>query len=222
MSPSLTGPLPPSLYDVLMGLKDDTFRDLRCCLPAIIINVNTINGTVDVNITVMQQNADGISRAYPQLTGCPLMTLQGGGVGVSFPVKVGDKCVVFFSDRCLDSWYKNGAVPEPLPSLRMHNLSDGFVLVGVNTLTNLLSTPLVPGEGGLCETKSGSIRAKVAIDPVDHKVTVNNGLPAGSLNDILQSLITHIQAIKVGGVPVDAPEQAALATDALNLGNLLY
>jgi hypothetical protein len=59
----------------------------------------------------------------------------GGGVTATFPIVVGDECLVVFSSRCIDGWWSQGGIQNP-PEARMHNLSDGFALVGVRSLPN--------------------------------------------------------------------------------------
>lgn len=104
--------------------------------------------TVDVQPTVngvyrdLTGNRSAIGR--PILSDCPLIWIGGGGVTFTFPIKKGDEGCVFFSARCIDSWFQNGyqapAAGQPfnpannLPSLRMHDLSDGFALIGVRSL----------------------------------------------------------------------------------------
>lgn len=190
MSVDLNGPQVPPLYDTLMALKKEVMQGLRCCVPGNVTAVHAADGTVDVQIALLQQNSDGVSSQYPELRGCPVITIQGGSVAAVFPVEVNDPCLVFFSDRCIDSWFKTGS-PQPLPNLRMHDLSDGFVLVGLNSLVNPLTTPLLAGEGGICESDFAT-GAKVALNPNTHKITVKNSSQnlALILTDLVTALVT--------------------------------
>lgn len=43
--------------------------------------------------------------------------------------KAGDECLVIFADRCIDFWWQNGGVQEPVDD-RVHDLSDAFCIVG--------------------------------------------------------------------------------------------
>jgi protein gp138 len=81
----------------------------------------------------------------PVLLDCPILWMGGGGVTSTFPIKAGDECLVIFASRCIDAWWKHGFTPgqngnaNPAmnpPDLRMHNLSDGFALVGLRSLPN--------------------------------------------------------------------------------------
>jgi hypothetical protein len=69
----------------------------------------------------------------PKLLDCPVLWQGGGGVTATFPIKAGDECLVIFSSRCIDAWWAQGGVQNQ-SDIRMHNLSDGFALVGVRSL----------------------------------------------------------------------------------------
>lgn len=217
---------PSPLYDILKQLKNEIFSDLKVCLPGSISGINSTNGTVSVELGVMQKVAQqkfpsGRDFSYPNLTGCPVFTVQGGGVGAVMPVKIGDECIVIFSDRAINNWFTTGQ-PNPLPSLRMHSLSDGFVLVGLNSLSDPLKTSLsVLGEGGLCETNSTAVGsgAKVAINPSTHKISISNGVGgANNLGLILTTLFTVLEA----DPGLSGTSHTALAAAITNLTALLY
>lgn len=185
MGNMLKGPQVPPLYDTLMGLKKEILKGMRCCIPGNIVGVDLVNGTVDVEVAFLQQDSNGVSFPYPKLTGCPAITLQGGGIAAQFPVEAGDECLVFFADRCIDSWFQTGS-PQPLPNLRMHDISDGFALVGVNSLANALDLALLPGEGGFADDK-----ARVAI--MNGKIAISNDTK--QLATILGTLVTTLTAL---------------------------
>lgn len=216
---------PSPLYDIFQQLKTEIFKDLKVCLPANITAVNP-DGTVDVLPSVMQNIAQvglptGLDFTYPQLVSCPLVTTQGGGVGVVMPVEVGDECLVVFSDRALNNWFMTGD-PAPLPSFRMHDISDGFVLVGLNSIANLLVTSLLPsGEGGLCETAASAptIGAKVTINPATHKISISNGI--AGINSLFLILTTVFTAL-AADPGLDPASQAALVAANVALATLLY
>lgn len=208
---SLKGPLTPPLYDTLIGLKQDVLRNLRVCVPGIIIAYHDADRTVDVQISLLQQNSNGSSSAYPQLLGCPVVTLQGGGVVSAFPISAGDECLVFFADRCIDAWFQTGS-PQPLPNFRMHDLSDGFALVGVNSLGNPIDMALLPGEGGIADNQ-----ARVAI--LAGKIAISN--QTQSLFLILTTLLSALSAMTTASVASGAT-QALIAPLVAQLAALLY
>ena len=186
----------PPLYTLLQELKTETMRDMRVCLPGSISGVDVATGTVSVKIGVMQKIPQaglprGLDVYYPELTSCPVFFLQGGGVGAVMPVTIGDECLVVFSDKCIDAWFSTGQ-PNPLPSVRVHNISDGFVLVGLNSLANKILTPLLANEGGVCETKN-AFGAKVAVNSATSLITLQNGTQ--NLFTALTDLTTSLTAL---------------------------
>lgn len=187
---------PSPLYDLLMQLKAETSKELRVCLPGSISGIDLLTGTVSVKIGVMKKTAQldlptGLDTYYSNLTMCPIFTLQGGGVGAVMPITIGDECLVIFSDRCIDAWFENGR-PMPLPSLRMHDINDGFVLVGLNSLQNKLLMPLLADEGGICETDN-VLGAKLVVNSSTSKVSIKNGTQ--SLAVTLTALITTLTSL---------------------------
>ena len=62
----------------------------------------------------------------------PVVFPGGGGFALTFPVAAGDECLVVFASRCIDAWWQSGGVGEPMEP-RMHDLSDGFALIGVRS-----------------------------------------------------------------------------------------
>lgn len=207
--------IPPTRYDVLAALKDEIFKELRVCLPGKATAVN-LDGTVNVQPSLMLMDAAKVSYQYPTLYNVPVLTLQGGGVAVSLPPAVGDSCLVVFSDRCMDSWKVNQGNPAPLPSLRKHDISDGFALFGLNPAPSKLPAP-VPGEAGLIASAAGVATAKVAT--MGGKVTVRN--LSGSLGPILVALLTTMST-DAGLIAVAPATATAAGTAALALTALLY
>lgn len=65
----------------------------------------------------------------PLLVDVPVIFPSGGGFTLTFPITAGDEALIVFSSRCIDSWWISGAI-GPQAELRMHDLSDGFALVG--------------------------------------------------------------------------------------------
>jgi hypothetical protein len=96
--------------------------------------------TVDVQPLVngRARQTDGTYKPLqmPVLLDCPILWQGGGGVTLTFPIKQGDECLIIVASRCIDGWYEAGPDNGPTdpPEFRMHNLSDGFALVGVKSL----------------------------------------------------------------------------------------
>jgi hypothetical protein len=189
-------------------------------MPATVTAVNAPSGaagtpqpplTVDVQIAALQQRPTGEYLKYPPLSKVPAISLYGGGAFLQFPIKVGDQCLVFFADRCMASWKQTGS-PQPLPNPRMHDLSDGFALIGVASPLQLM-TLLSSTEAGLATPL-----AKVAIDTLTNKISIANGaLGVNNLLTILTSVLTPLST----DPGVSGATQAAALAAITTLGALL-
>ena len=73
----------------------------------------------------------------------PSWSLFGGSSFLSMPVAEGDNCIVLFNDRELDQWYSGTSQVPQTP--RVHDLSDGIAIVGINPLTKSIATYLANG-----------------------------------------------------------------------------
>lgn len=75
----------------------------------------------------------------PLLLDCPVYFPSGGGFTLTFPIAVGDECLVVFASRCIDAWFESGGSANQQAELRMHDLSDGFAFVGFRSKPQTLS-----------------------------------------------------------------------------------
>lgn len=114
-------------------LSDTIFSMLRVSMPGIIQSFDPMACTCTVQPAISGQVADEVgdfkSAPLPLLVDVPVVFPRGGGCTITFPVKAGDECLVVFSDRCIDFWWQNGGVQEPVDP-RQHDLSDAFAFIG--------------------------------------------------------------------------------------------
>lgn len=107
--------------------------EMWTALPGIVQSFDAVAVTAVVQPAIMGINAqpDGSAKPVrlPLLLDCPVVFPRGGGCTLTFPIRPGDECLVVFSSRCIDAWWQSGGIQLPM-ELRMHDLSDGFVLVG--------------------------------------------------------------------------------------------
>ena len=108
----------------LVALKRAIGQDIRVSIPGMVTAYNPADNTVSVQPTVM----DGQTR-LPILQDVPVFFPGGGSVCMTFPVNIGDECLVIFSDTAIDNWFHSGEILPP-HSRRRHSLSDGFALIG--------------------------------------------------------------------------------------------
>lgn len=210
----------PNLTDVLRRLKSDTLRTLNCVKVGVIDSFDPDKRTAMVQIAFKRvvpdpQNPPNGTKlqSYPVLVDCPVVTIQGGGGALTFPIKQGDECLVLFSDANLDAWFKNGGEAAPFDG-RVHDLSDGIVLVGLNSLANALAVAVVAGETALAfdGAKLGLKTGKLTL--------------ANETTDLLTLLILFIDTLKtlqvVGNIALTPASIAALEAFKLQFQTLLY
>lgn len=114
--------------------------DLRCASPGIIVSFDANTQTAEIQLTVTERiKIDGVESVekVPILPDVPIIIPQIKGYSLTFPIEPGDECLVIFSDTCFDAWFQSGGIQNQM-SLRRHDLSDGFAIVGVKSQPNVI------------------------------------------------------------------------------------
>lgn len=130
-----------SLTDVLRNWFSNFSDSFNCIKIGRITSVNTSNQTVSVQILHKRVDLSNLKknelRDYPVLQDVPFIVLGGGNSYLTFPISVGDNCLLLFNDYEIDRWWDTG---ENLPSTfdRKHDISDAFALVGVHSMVDLI------------------------------------------------------------------------------------
>jgi len=146
-----------------------------------------------------------VSVVLPLLVDVPVVFPSGGGFTLTFPIAAGDDCLVVFGSRCIDAWWQAGGVQEPLEA-RMHDLSDGFALVGPFSQPRVL--PGVSAEDVELRTDDG--QAHVAIKP-DYTIRAEN--PAAS---VTLTPGGEVAAVATSKITLSAP-LVEITADALSM-----
>lgn len=156
--------------------------ELHTAMPGIVESFDPARMTVSVQPAirgaVKRRDGSVYSTPLPMLVDVPVCFQGGGGYIATFPIKKGDDCLVIFSERCIDAWWQSGGVQEPV-EFRMHDLSDGFALVGVRSQPNVVS-------GGVA-TDAAELRR-------------DDGMA------LIRLTGTAVEIIAPGGVMIDTPQ----------------
>jgi len=121
----------------LFGLQAQVWT----ALPGIILSADLVKMTAQVQPTVQARLRDSAQNyswvTMPPCVDCPIIFPGGGGFTLTFPIAAGDECLIIFASRCIDGWWQSGGVQRQM-ELRMHDLSDGFVLPGPRSQPRVL------------------------------------------------------------------------------------
>lgn len=140
----------------------------------------------------------------PLLLDCPVVFPHAGGCSLTFPVKQGDECLVVFSSRGIDFWWQQGGV-QPPPEPRMHDLSDGFAILGVwSQVTKIASVST-----SSVQLRSDDGQAFVEINPQSHNVNVKT---SGNISAMASGSAT----LKAQSVTIDTPQMTVTGKLTVN------
>ena len=145
---------------------------------------------------VINRIVNGESKELPLCLDVPPIIMQGGGNYHVHPIKPGNYGILVIMERCYDRWF-NGQDLQPPLELRMHDMSDGFVIVGINPLAGLIDIPTgnesilngaqrIKGplyvEGSIYATEEVTAKADSAesVTVTGHTHTGNLGAPTSS------------------------------------------
>ncbi len=124
--------LPNDINNLANAIIEQVFRILNCVKIGRIIKFYAEDKTADVELITKQKKADGTFQSISLLKKCLVL-----GNRITTPILEGDDVVVLFNDYDLNAYFETGAAQEPY-STRKHDLSDGIVLMGLNSLVNAI------------------------------------------------------------------------------------
>lgn len=152
-------------------------------IQAVTNNGNTVEVQPAINGRVRQPDGTYKPIQMPKLVDVPICWQGGGGATWTFPVAAGDECLVVFASRCIDAWWQNGFVAPtgqkgadgaPVnvlnnpPEFRMHNLSDGFAIIGVRSKARAFAS----FDASTARLRTDDDSCYVEFDPVGKKVKI--------------------------------------------------
>lgn len=199
----------PDLGSLLNARSRDTSANLNCHQVGVIVSFDPDKQTASVKIAMNKQVVDYSKNPpafnylpYPVLTDCPVFMPAGGTGRLTFPIQPGDPCIIIFNDRDLDNWFSGGASTPPNSS-RIHDLSDGIVLVGIRNVA------LAYGD---YNTASAELRYKDGALLLADKVALNG--KDSDLKTMFAKVIAALTALDAKTGPSAATQIAAVTTES--------
>lgn len=179
-------------------------KDLHTCLPGIIASFDPTTQTASVQPAIKRIFTENGAVNLPLCVDVPVAFPGGGDFFLTFPVKAGDECILWFSERAIDNWHVSGGTQTPA-EYRLHDLSDGIAIVGLN------SQPQKIGSFNATDTelRNRARNVRVTMKPDGTVETVNS---AGS----------HILSA-AGAMTINAPQGTTINSPQITLnGNVTY
>lgn len=96
----------------------------------------------------------------PKLVDVPVIFPGGGGYTLTFPIQPNDEGLAILSSRCIDAWWQQGGI-QVQADLRMHSLSDAFVIVGPRSQPRML-TPNANSSNAQLRSDDGTVTLELA------------------------------------------------------------
>ena len=110
--------------------------ETHTALPGVIELFDAATQTAKIRIPLKRDlvDADGNETTddWPILPAVPVWMPHAGGFHMTFPVEPGDECLVLFLERDVSRWYAESVEQTP-ETRRLHDISDGVALVGLNS-----------------------------------------------------------------------------------------
>ena len=128
----------PDMSNIIKYSNLKTASELNCLKIATVVEFHPDDLTVTVNLLnkkTVGQNKDGtpVVRDYALIRAKVCFC----NPYVTYPINVGDDCLVLFSDREIESWFINGDA-QPVNYTRMHDLTDAFAIFGIRSLPRMI------------------------------------------------------------------------------------
>ena len=202
---------PPTLDTILQRLKTDIFSNLNCHKVGVIQEFNADNQTATIQLvdtwTIPTYSGSAPARIAP-LVCVPVIVLKGASGGLTYPINLGDNCLVLFNDRNLDNWQSSGGIQTPATP-RLHSITDAVAIVGLYPAN--ISIPNYNNSATELDYISGGDRQ--AVISLDSKVGISN--TSESLKTLITNLINAVLALQVvdpisGNLSITAATTTAL------------
>ena len=219
MSDSHSG-LATLAQNIKLGI-DNRLKELHTALPGIIQSFDPELQTVSVQPaikrifkSISEDSQDTIPMELPILINVPILYPRGGGFSLTFPISVGDECLLLFSERSIDRWHIFGGTNEP-GAKRFHSLSDAIAIVGLSSVPNKI--PNYDDQNVVLRKDDESAYVRIGVDS-DIDIYTESNLIATVTGDINASC-ENIEVQASSTAIVTCPESTFNGNVTIN-GNL--
>lgn len=206
-----------SFADVILEAIRARMVETHTALPGVIELFDETTQTAKIRIPLKRhiRNTDTSAETeddWPILPAVPVWTFHAGGFHVTLPVAPGDECMVLFLERDASRWYENSQEEAP-ETRRVHDISDGVALVGLNSgpqrIGSYNASDLVIGNdagtqsvilregGGIDIEAAGDLSLAAAGDLVASNTKLGLGAGAEDVLGLLDEVLTLFLGLTV-------------------------
>lgn len=133
----------PTMAEVLRLAVEYHIRDLWTALPGKIDKFDASNQMADVKPLVQNLTAteggEELAEPLPIIPNVPVWWPRSGGFYTTFPVKVGDPCLLIFCSRSIDKYLEGDGEDQDPGDFRTHDLTDAIALMGFSTKSQAIT-----------------------------------------------------------------------------------
>lgn len=178
----------PAIDDVFEDSKKDIFNTFNCHRIGRIESFDETSQTAKIKIVdkrILTSEEGEELKEYSLLLDCPVFIPKGSNGGFTYPIIIGDTCLVLFNDRDIDNWFEDGNIQKPNTD-RAHDLSDGIAIVGIRNKQNKFTD---------FSNSKTTIRYQDTVIELDDKVKIENS--ARNLALLIDNLIIELKNLTV-------------------------
>ena len=212
----------------LMELIRRMFLEIHTCVPGEIISFDSNTQTAIVRgcirNTIIGQDGTTSYIYQPEIRDVPVVFLysQNSGFSFTYPIRPGDQCLLFFSERSYDNWLEKGSEQDPIETgvPRSHQYTDAFALVGISPYTYSIQD--FNEEGIELRNKDRSVRLTLTNESfVIHngrvEIVVNKDAFITKLNDDDGNTKAFIEIDKEGNIRLNTTSNVYVSGDTVNV-----
>ena len=212
-------PSPISITDAVRQVVLFNLNNIHTALPASIVSYDYTIQSASVQPLLNKVFNNGETIPFPILQDVPVIFPRSGGASLTFPVNVGDTCLLLFVERSIDLWLQSGGQVSP-PDPRTFDLSDAIAIMGLYPFNQ---ESLATNNNDVLLTYAGSsIRIKqggaIVIETAN---TVAIGTTTAELLNLVSQLMGFLQGSTVMGPAFNGPLNAAFIAQVAGIQSQL-
>jgi len=168
--------------------------DVNVCLPGKIIKIQDAKKRkISVQPEIKRVYLDNTELEPPIIENVPLKYTGSSKAILHYPIEIGDKVILIFSQRSLDNWLSDDKLTTP-GNRRMFNITDAIAIPGIQSFKE--DHPLIENDNEFVLRSSGY---NFHIDITDKKFKITNDVE--NLATLMKDLLDEIISIQTVGSP---------------------